>query len=60
MDLYICLFKRTVIEMNTERRRPKKKWLNAIELDMRAAGVCMKDVRDSIKGRFKTKVADPK
>jgi len=40
---------------------PKKvKWLNGIECEMRAAGVCVNDVRDRVKWRLRTTVADPK
>jgi len=37
--------------MNIEGRkgRPKKKWLNGIECDMRTAGMCVNDVEDQVK-----------
>jgi len=39
---------RTVLELNVEERRgrgkPKKKWLNVIECDMRTTAVCVNDV----------------
>lgn len=52
---------RTVVEMNVERRRgrPMKKWLNAIDCDTRINGVCVEDVGDCVKWRFRTKVTDP-
>jgi len=31
---------RNVMALSVERRRPKKKWMNAIECDMRFSGVC--------------------
>jgi len=52
------------MKMNAEGRRgrgnPKKKWLDAIECDMRTAGVGVDDVGDRVKWRFRTQVADPK
>jgi len=50
------------MELSVKGRRGKensKKWLNTIE-DMRTAGVCVEDVGDWAKWRFRTKVADPK
>jgi len=49
---------RTVMEMNIEgkrgRRRPKKKWLDAIECDVRIAGVCVDDVENRVKWKWPT------
>jgi len=45
--------------MNIEGRRGKTKE-EAGEYDMRTAGVCMDDVGDRAKWRFRTKVVDPK
>ena len=42
------------------RGRPKKRWLENIEEDMRAVGVCIGDVKDRDRWRFRTRVADPK
>jgi len=44
----------------SSKNRPKKKWLNTIEEDMRIAGVCMVNVGDRAEWRFKTKVANSK
>jgi len=41
-------------------RKPKKKWLNTIENDMRADGLCVGDVENRDNWRFRKKVADPK
>lgn len=53
----------TVMEINLARRigreRLKKKWLNAIEDDLRTAGVYI-DMGDRIKWKFITRVANPK
>jgi len=48
--------------MNIEERRgrPKKKWVNTIEDDIRTAGVCVVFVGDLAKWRFWIKVANPK
>jgi len=55
---------RVVMKVNVEgkkgRGKPKKKWLDTVENDMRAVGVCVEDVENRKKWRFKTKVADPK
>jgi len=56
---------RTIMEMNVKGKkgkgRLKEKWLHMIECDMRtAAGVCMDDMGDCFKWRFRTNVADPK
>jgi len=55
---------RTVMELSVKerrgRRRPKKKWLNGIECDMRTSGVCVNDVGNRVKWRLRTKVADHK
>jgi len=40
--------------------RPMKNWLNVIKCDMAIVGVCVDDVGDWVKWRFRTKVADPK
>jgi len=54
---------RTLMEVNVEGRRgrgrPKKKWLDAIECDMKIAGVCVDDMGDRVKWKFKIQVADP-
>jgi len=48
---------RTVMEMNVEGRRvkgrTKKKWLDAIGCDMRAAGVCVDDTGNRVKWMFR-------
>ena len=55
---------RVVMKMNVEgkrsRGRPKKRWLENIEKDMRVVGVCIGDVKDRDWWRFRTRVADPK
>jgi len=48
------------IEGRRGRGRPQKKWGNTIGEDMRAAGVCVEDVRDWAKWMFRTKVVDHK
>ena len=54
---------RVVMKMNVEgkrgRGRPKMKWLENIEKDMRVVGVCIGDVKDRDRWRFRTRVADP-
>lgn len=56
--------RRRVMGMNVEKRRgrgrPKKKWLNTIECDMRTADLCIERVGDRVKRRFSTKVVDSK
>lgn len=53
-----------VMEMKVEGKRrggkPKKKWLDAIDSYMETTGVCENDVGDYVKGRLRTRVADPK
>ncbi|KAL4104536.1 hypothetical protein QTP88_019831 [Uroleucon formosanum] len=53
-----------VMKMNIEgkkgRGRPKKRWLKNIKKDMRAVVVCIEDVKDRDKWRFRTRVADSK
>ncbi|KAL4135686.1 hypothetical protein QTP88_007282 [Uroleucon formosanum] len=44
------------IEGKRERGRPKKKWLENIEKDMRVVGVCIGDVKDRDKWRFRTRL----
>jgi len=53
---------RTVMIINVEGRRGKLKkwWLNTIESDMRAAGVCPRDVEGRDKCSSKTRVSDSK
>jgi len=34
------------VEEKKERGRPKKRWLDTIENDMRAVGVCVGDVKN--------------
>jgi len=52
---------RTILKMNVEGRRgrrPKKKWFDAIRYDM-TVGVCVGDVRNYVKYKFRTQEADP-
>lgn len=53
---------RVVIKMNVEgkRGRPKKRWLDTIENDMRSFGMCIEDMENREKWMFRTKVADLK
>jgi len=55
---------KTVMELSVEgkrgRGRPKKKWLNGFECDMRTANVCVNDAVNQVKWRLRTRVADPK
>jgi hypothetical protein len=53
---------RIVIKMNVEdkRRRLKKRWLDTIENDMRAVGVCVGDLENRDEWRFRATVADSK
>jgi hypothetical protein len=52
-----------VMKMNVEgkyrRRRPKNRWLDIIENDMRTVGVYIGDVENQDEWRFRTKVANP-
>jgi len=49
-------------EGKRERGRPKKIWLNTIEHDMRAIGLCtgIRDLKNQEKRRYRTKAANPK
>jgi len=51
------------MKMNVEgkrgRGRPNKRWLDIIENDMRAVGVCKGDLENRNKWKFRTKVANP-
>jgi len=53
---------RTLMELSVDgrrgSRRSKKKRLNVIEYDMRTTVVCVNDVRDWIKCRLRTNVAN--
>jgi len=40
--------------------RPKNKWLDAIRCDKWIADVCVDDVGDRVKWRFRTKITDLK
>jgi len=54
---------RNVIEMNVKERRERgrlKKWLDEIGCDMKTTGVCVDDVGDRVKWRFRTQVVDLK
>jgi len=53
---------RVVMKVNFEgkRRRPKNRWLDMTENDMRAVGVCVGDMENQDKWLFRTKVADSK
>ena len=55
---------RVVMDMNVVgkrgRGRPKKRWLDGIESDMRIAGVTVRDVADRALWRCRTRVADPR
>jgi hypothetical protein len=42
------------------RRRPKKRWLDMIENDMRSVGICVRDTENRDEWRLRTKVIDPK
>jgi len=50
-----------VIRMNNEgrRRKPKKRWLDMIEGNIRATGMCVEYVKDQDKWKSRTKVANP-
>jgi len=51
------------MKMNIGRKRrgrPKKRWLDTNENDMRTVGLCVEDVKNRDNWRFKTKVADSK
>jgi len=47
------------VEWKRGRGRPKERWLDAIENDMRAVGVCVENVENRGKWRFKTKETNP-
>jgi len=42
------------------RGRPKKRWLDMIESDMKRAGVSIEETGHRVEWKFRTKVADPK
>jgi len=42
------------------RGRPKKRWFEFIEYDMRMTGDCEKDVKHRSKWKLRTRVVDPK
>jgi hypothetical protein len=46
------------IEEKSGRGRPKKRWLDTIEYDIRAIGVCVGDVENRDEWRFKTGMVD--
>jgi hypothetical protein len=48
------------VEGKRGRRRPKKRWLDTIENDMRAVGVCVRDVENQEEWWLRTKVSDQK
>lgn len=50
--------RRSVIEMNISRGERKKEVVGSIESDMETAGECEDDVKNCIKWRFRTWVAD--
>jgi len=43
---------KTNVDGKRGRGRPKKRWLDTIENDMRAVGVCVGDVENQDKWRF--------
>jgi hypothetical protein len=44
------------IKKKRGKERPKKRWLDRIENDMRAVGVCVVDVEKRNKWRFRTRM----
>lgn len=55
---------KVIIQMNKEgrrgRRKPEIRRLDAIYRDMKMAWVCIDDVRNRVRCRFRTEVADHK
>jgi hypothetical protein len=45
------------VEGKRRRRIPKKRWLDTIENDIKAVGVCVSNVENRDNWRFRTKVA---
>lgn len=48
------------MKLEVIRGRPKEKWLDATESNIRIAGVSVDDVGDRVKCRFRTWMADPR
>jgi len=42
------------------RGRPKKRWFEVIEYNMRMSGVCEKDAKNRGKWKLRSRVDDPK
>jgi hypothetical protein len=51
--------KQYYFEGKRRRGRPKKRWLDMIENDMRAISVCIGDKENRDEWSFRTRVADP-
>lgn len=51
---------KTNVEGRKRRGRSKKRWLNTVENDMKAFGVCLEDIENRDEWRFRTRVVDPK
>lgn len=45
--------------MKRRIKRPKNRWLNAIESDMRTVGMCINYMKNRVKWSFRTWMADP-
>jgi len=48
------------VKKRRERGRPNKKWLDAIECDMKTDGACVYYVGDRVKWWSRTQVTNPK
>jgi hypothetical protein len=52
------VIKKINIDGKRRRRRPKNRWLDTIENDIKAVGVCVRDVENRDQWKFGTKVVD--
>lgn len=51
--------KKMYVEGKTRRGRPKKRWLDVIDSDMKSTGVS-KRIREIVKLKLRNRMADPK
>jgi hypothetical protein len=48
------------LKVHGKRGKPKKRWLDTIENNRMAVGVCVRDIKNCDERKFRTRMIDPK